>query len=279
MGMRAHLFINERSRRGRECAPAVRKALTAAGIDAVEAPSPRDVGDAQAIVCAGGDGTLLRAIDAAVEAKLPIGIIPLGTFNELARTLEIPLDIDGAVRAIAAGHLRTIDVAQVNGFYYVNEASIGISSRAARMQTPELKQRFGFLGVLWTAFQAMRYGRAIHAAVAFDGKTERFQTVQLTIANSHRFGGLLNVSDAAIDDGWLDLYSVDIAGPREAFFVARTIFAGKRQDAPGLRTRRAATFDVDTRHPHHIMADGEPAGMTPARFRVLPKALRVFVPR
>lgn len=276
--MRVHLFINERSRRGGEHAPAVRKALADASIEAVETPSYEDAHGAEAIVCAGGDGTLLRAIGAAVESKLPIGIIPLGTFNELARTLEIPLDVDGAVKAIAGGRLREIDVAEVNGHFYVNEASIGISSRAARMQTPELKQRFGFLGVLWTAFQAVRYGRPIHTTIRFDGRAERFQTIQLTVANSHRFGGLLNVSDAAIDDGWLDLYSVDIESPREAFAVARTMFAGKRRDAPGLRTRRASAFHVETRHPHLIMADGEPAGTTPARFRVLPKALRVFVP-
>ncbi len=105
------------------------------------------------------------------------------------------------------------------------------------------------------------------------------RTVQLTVANSDRFGGVFSVGDAAIDDGWLDLYSVDIAGPREFFSVARAAFTGERRDTPGLRTLRARSFTVTTRHAHHITADGEAAGTTPARFDVLPKALRVFVPQ
>lgn len=277
--MRVHLFINERSRRGQMHAAAVRASLRNADIEAIERSSFEKLEDVDAIVCAGGDGTLLSGIGAAIASELPLGIIPLGTFNELARTLEIPLDVEGAVATIASARARTIDVGRVNGKYFLNEASIGISSRAARMQTPELKQRFGFLGVLWTSVQAVRYGRPIRAEIRYDDRSERMRTIQLTVANSHRFGGFLSVADAAIDDGWLDLYSVDITSLREAFSVARLMFAGERHDAPGLRTRRARVFDVATRHAHRIMADGEPAGSTPARFEVIPKALRVFVPQ
>lgn len=270
--MRARVLINERSRRGREFAPKVRSALQQAGIETVER-------DYEAVLCAGGDGTLLRGIGPAIEANVPLGIIPLGTFNELARTLEIPLEVDAAVQAIASGVTRTIDVGEVNGVYFINEASIGISSRAARLQTPQVKQRFGFVGVVWTALRAAWYTRPFHVDVAYDGARERMRTVQLTIANSHRFGGVLEVADAAIDDGWLDLYNVDIESLRAAYGVARTVLAGERRDAPGLRTLRAHAFDVRTARPHHIMADGEPAGTTPARFAVRPRALRIYVPQ
>jgi diacylglycerol kinase (ATP) len=118
----------------------------------------------------------------------------------------------------------------------------------------------------------------MRVAVSFDSRRESFKTIQLTIANSHRFGGLFNVADAAIDDGWLDLYSVEIDNAVEAIGVAAAILRGRRADAPGLRTYRAARFHVYTRRRHHIRADGEPAGETPATFEVLPKALRVFAP-
>jgi diacylglycerol kinase family enzyme len=114
--------------------------------------------------------------------------------------------------------------------------------------------------------------------VSYDGKEERLRTIQLTIANSYRFGGFLQVADAAIDDGWLDLYSVDIRNVWEAFNIARAMFAGKRREVPGLRTLRSKRFEIRTHRPHHITADAEPAGMTPAVFEVFPKALRVFVP-
>ncbi|MDE2481313.1 MAG: YegS/Rv2252/BmrU family lipid kinase [bacterium] len=278
--MLAQLVLNTRSRRGHEAAPQVRDALARAGITVVEDGWPAEIApEADCIISAGGDGTLLRTIDTAIARGLPIGVIPLGTFNELARTLELPLDIEGAVRTIAAAHERTIDVARVNGTPFVNEASIGISSRITRLQTPELKQRFGAFGIVATAFQAFRHARPIHVDVEHDGECERLRTVQLTVANSHRFGGLVSVADAAIDDGWLDLYSVDIRSLHQAFAVARAIFGGKRTQADGLRTIRARAFTLRTKHAHRITADGEPAGVTPARFELEPKALRVYVPQ
>jgi diacylglycerol kinase (ATP) len=245
-----------------------------------ELGGPSDGGSpgVDAIVAAGGDGTIAHVIRRAIAYDVPIGVVPLGTFNELARTLGIPLDVTTACATIAAGRERTIDVARVNGTYYLNEASIGISSRLARLQLPQDKRRFGSLAILATAVQAFVHSRPIHVQVVHDGVAERFKTVQLTVANSHRFGGVFNVADAAIDDGWLDLYSVEIDSMVEAFSVGRAILRGKRESVPGLRTARSTAFDVITRRKHRITADVEPAGRTPARFEVIPKALRVFAP-
>jgi YegS/Rv2252/BmrU family lipid kinase len=278
--MRAQLVINLRSGRGRAYAEATRDALREANIEFVEVGLPGDVvADADCIICAGGDGTLLGAIDAAITRELPLGIVPLGTFNELARTLGIPLEVRAAVQVIAARYERAIDAARVNGQYFVNEASIGISSRLARLQTPEFKQHFGFLGVIAMAFSALRYARPMRATVNFDGRSQRMRTIQLTVANSNRFGGFLKVADAAIDDGWLDLYSVDIESVYEAFTIAHAMLTGRPFDVPGLRALRSRRFEVVTRRRHHISADGEPAGTTPASFEVFPKALRVFTPQ
>ncbi len=273
----AQLVLNENSRRGREAGAELREALRSAGIEFVESElSDAPASGVDCIIGAGGDGTVAACVAKAVEWKVPLGVIPLGTFNELARTLAIPLDVGGAVDVIARGKLRSVDVGSVNGRYFTNEASIGISSRIARIQTPELKQRFGFLAIFGTALQAFRQSRPMHVELRYDGKSERLRTIQLTVANSHRFGGFLEVADAAIDDGRLDLYSVDIRKFREAFAIAWAMLRGKRRAVPGLRTFRAARFEVRTSHPHHIAADAEPAGATPAVFEVLPKALSVF---
>lgn len=275
--MRALLLLNPESRRGREMAPTLREDLRRCGVEAVDAGAAEG-SKVDCVVSAGGDGTLTRAMARAIELDVPIGLVPLGTFNDLARTLNVPFDVAGACATIGAGKTRTIDVARVNGVYYASEASIGVSSRIARIQTSGDKRRFGALAVVATAFQAFRYVRPMHVTLSFDGKSERFKTVQLTVANSHRFGGVFNVADAAIDDGWLDVYSVEIDNAAEALSVARAVLSGKRQDAPGLRTYRSTAFHVHTRRSHHISADGEPAGETPATFEVLPKALRVYVP-
>jgi diacylglycerol kinase (ATP) len=274
--MRALLVLNRLSRRGLLAGNAVARALRDRGVEVVEGREPSGAFDC--IVAAGGDGTFVRLIPRAIALGIPIGLIPLGTFNDLARTLEIPTDVSKACDVIANGRTRTIDVARVNGYYYVNEASIGISSRVARLQLPIDKQRFGFFAIIATAMQALLLARRMHVEIEYDHHSEAFTTVQLTVANSYRFGGLFTVEDAAVDDGWLDLYSIQIRTAYEAFSVARTIMSGKRQTVPGLRTYRSKKFRVRTHHRHRIMADGEPAGKTPATFEILPHALRVFVP-
>lgn len=274
--MRALLVVNRRSRNGHRLRKHVRRELHQRGVEVVKhAHSP---GEVDCIIAAGGDGTVVRLIARAIALNVPLGVVPLGTFNDLARTLAVPLDLAPACDVIAAGHTRAIDVARVNGVYYVNEASIGISSRLARLQTRDEKQRFGVFTFAVSAFQAFRHARPIQAEIAFDERIERFKTVQLTVANSHHFGGFFTVGDAAIDDGWLDLYAIEIGSFAQAFSVARAIFAGRRRAVPGLRSYRAASFRVFTRRPHRITADGEPAGTTPAVFEVVPGALRVFTP-
>lgn len=214
----------------------------------------------------------------ALARNVPLGIVPLGTFNDLARTLGVPAAIANACETIVRGQTRIIDLGYVNGCYFVNEASVGVSTRIARRQTPELKQRFGLFAIIATALQTLLEVRPFSADISFDGRSEHVRSVQVTIANSARFGGVIARADAAIDDGWLDLYSIEPRNWLDAFALVRKILAGDPSSGQGLRTRRSQRFEVRTRHEHHIIADGEPAGMTPAVFEVLPKALTVFVP-
>jgi YegS/Rv2252/BmrU family lipid kinase len=275
--VRALLIVNPHARRGRALGGDVRRQLARRGVEMVEsASSPADL---DAIVVAGGDGTFARAIGTALAFGLPIGLVPLGTFNDLARTLEVPFDVGDACDTIAAGHTRTIDVARVNDAYYVTEASIGVSSRVARLQKARDKQRFGVLTVLLSAFAALRFLRPFHALVSYDDATVRMRTVQLTVANSNHFGGFITVADAAIDDGWLDLYSVEIDGPRSLVRVVTALLAGEARSVQGVRAFRSSSFEVATRRPRSIVADGEPAGRTPARFEILRRSVRVFVPQ
>jgi len=272
--VRAQVVVNPNSRRGTELGHLVAAELEAHGVAVANGAGA----EIDAIVVAGGDGTFVGQIGRALRRGIPMGLIPLGTFNDLARTLAIPLDVHRACAIVAAGCTRPIDVARVNGSYYVNEASIGISSRIARLQQPADKRRFGFFAIAASWLQAFAHARPIRVQVEFDGRCERFKTIQLTVANSNRFGGFVEVAGASIDDGWLDLYAVEIRGLFGAFPLARALLGGGTLDMPGLRRFRSRAFEVYTRHPHGIAADGEPAGKTPARFEVLPKALRVFVP-
>jgi diacylglycerol kinase (ATP) len=272
--MRALLVLNERSRLGLREGPAVCPTLERCGIECVVDPNAA----VEAVVAAGGDGTVIGAISMALARGVPLGIVPLGTFNDLARTLGIPLGLSDACEVIAGGRTRTIDVGHVNGCYYVNEASIGVSTRIARRQTPEVKQRFGLLGVISTTLQTLREIRPFFAEISYDGAVERVRTVQITVANNARFGGVIERPGASIEDGLLDLYSIEPRNWLDAFAVVRKILTRNPSSGEGLRTRQATRFTIRTHRPHHVGADGEPAGFTPAVFEVIPKALRVLVP-
>lgn len=273
--MRALLVVNPQARRGDQLGNAARNELRRLNVELVEEPAAREF---DAIIVVGGDGSIARQIPRALALDVPIGLVPAGTFNDLARTLAIPLELEAACATIAVGHTRTIDVAHVNGAYYVTEASIGVSSRIARLQRPADKQRFGVLALVASALQVVGFVRPFHVEIAFDGERRRFKTIQLTVANSQHFAGVLTVDDASIDDGWLDLYSIEIESLPQLFSVAGAMLARKRKPARGLRTYRAKSFAVTSRRPHRITADAEPAGTTPARFEIAPQALRVFVP-
>ena len=134
------------------------------------------------------------------------------------------------------------------------------------------------LAIIASVLKAARHARPLLAEIAYGGKRERFKAVQLTVANSQRFGGFITVEDAAIDDGWLDLYAVEVESLSQLFSLAGVIAATQARSARGLRTLRSTAFDVWTARPHHISADGEPAGSTPARFEVLRRAVRMLVP-
>ncbi|MBV9233493.1 MAG: lipid kinase [Candidatus Eremiobacteraeota bacterium] len=272
--MRVFLVVNPNSRWGARRGPRVAEELARHGMQLAPKAAP---GSIDAIVVAGGDGTFSRAIPLALRCGVPMGLVPLGTFNDLARTLEIPLDLESACAVIAAGAMRHIDIAEVNGVHYATEASIGLSSRLTRLQTSEAKQRLGWFAIALSVARALRYGRPFHVEISYDGTLERLRTIQVTVANSNHFGRFITVGDAAIDDGRLDLYAVEPAG-RAAISLARVLLSGKRFSAPGLRALRATRFEVRTRRRHRITADGEPAGTTPACFNLSARALAVFAP-
>ncbi|MDP9110452.1 MAG: YegS/Rv2252/BmrU family lipid kinase [Candidatus Eremiobacteraeota bacterium] len=274
--MRSLLILNEKSRRGAQLAETVRASLRARGAALTEDRiSP---GKIDSVIAAGGDGTVISAVDAAMSSNVPLGIIPLGTFNDLARSFDLPPGVEESCNVATGSRTRLIDVGRVNGRYFVNEASIGLSTRIARRQTPEVKRRFGFLGIAGTTLQTLRQSRPFHAEVHYDGKTEFLRTIQITIANNAHFGGVIDNPDAAIDDNRLDLYSIEVRNWLGVFPILRKLLSHDPRQVSGLRMRGSARFVVRTSHAHHVSADGEPAGFTPATFEVLPRALRVLIP-
>jgi diacylglycerol kinase (ATP) len=290
VGLRVLLAVNVRARQGRDARTRAAAALRSQGHEVIVADTRRAADLERAIVehrgridvaaVGGGDGTLISAIGGLRSAGVPLLILPLGTINELARTLAIPPGIEAACALLEAGEPHAIDVGRVNGFWFFNEASIGLSTHVAREQTGEVKSRWGMLAIPLATVRAWRSLRPYHLDVELEnGEHTAFRTMQLTVANSYRFGGVVENTAARIDDGTLDLYSIELRRWWEPLEILGAVAIKRFPDAKGVQTIRGRRFVVRGRHRHHVFADGEPATKTPAEFTVVPRAISVFVPK
>jgi diacylglycerol kinase (ATP) len=153
---RALMLVNPNARRGTAALEPVVERLRAGGVDAVieRFETPDEVSsdiarrrhEADLVVVCGGDGTINSAAKGVLETGLPMGIMPMGTANDLARTLGIPDDLLQAAEIIVRGHTSRVDLGEVNGHPFFNVASMGLSVELARGLTPEAKRRWGKLG-------------------------------------------------------------------------------------------------------------------------------------
>lgn len=237
--------------------------------------------DCDLVIVAGGDGSLNAALQALVDVDLPLGILPLGTANDLAKSLGIPLDLKGASEVIAGGLTQRIDVGCVNKIYYFNEMSIGLSVMVSRLLGGDdpLKKKLGIFALLVRAFQVMRRMRRFHAWVRCGDKPEIFlRTAQLTIGNSRGFGGFVASDEASIVDHKLDLYSLSFTHWYSYLETLHSLMRHRYDDARTVVTTHARKFKIRTKKPRAIEADGEVVSMTPAHVEVVPKAVAVFVP-
>jgi YegS/Rv2252/BmrU family lipid kinase len=286
---RAVLLRNPKSRRGSEPIEPVLQRLEQGGIDVTietfEAlpEIARDIvrlrDRADLVIVCGGDGSVSSAALAAMESGLPLGIIPMGTANDLARTLDLPMDLVAAAGIIARGETRPIDVGTVNGHAFFNVASIGLSSELAQGLDPALKKRFGRLGYALAAMRVLTRASRFSARITEKGRTIDADTYQIAIGNGRHYGGGNVVEEnAEIDDGHLDLYSLELKNVWKLALMLRSFRSGTHGAWQEVRTAKCIEFDIETKRPMPINADGEIVTATPAHFKVHPKAISIFAP-
>jgi diacylglycerol kinase (ATP) len=288
---RALLFVNDQASQTGKRTDEIVEALTAGGLqvervevscsDYAERLRER-LGGADLLVVAGGDGTVRCAAEAIMqvaEGRLPLGIVPLGTANNVARSLGLPLTIPEACRAIAEGQSVPMDLGRVNGRFFVSVAGIGFSTRVHEQVPPAEKRRWGSLAY---AFQAARLlfnpPPVFRAEIRSAEGTQRVKALQITVCNGRYYGAHLQVhADATLSDGLLDLSIVEGENwLRGAFKTLLPLPAGHA--SPGLKLLRLRSFEIICRPVMKIDVEGATDLSTPARFDVLPGALQVFAP-
>jgi diacylglycerol kinase (ATP) len=287
-GRIALVLINQGSRQGdADLRPAL-DVLRRSGVEAVEVSSDdhRRLQQALAqhrdrvdrVVVGGGDGTLNAVLDGLIETRLPLGILPLGTANDLARTLELPSDLAEAAAVVAAGRTRQIDVGCVNGKHFFNVASLGLSTQVARELTRETKRRWGVLGYPIALWRAVHKRRSFRADIRCDQERRRLHSIQIWIGNGRHFGGGMTIAaNARIDDGKLDLVSLAPRSFWQLIVSSARLRWGFRHDER-LRHWRGTEIEIRTHRRMPINTDGEVTTQTPAQVRIVPKAISVYVP-
>ena len=289
MRRRALVLVNHGARSGSLPIESALDVLWAGGIEIVEEPMPSssDLPDLirerrasiDCVIIGGGDGTLNRSAPALMAHDLPFGILPLGTANDLARTLGIGLDPISAAQVIVAGHLRTIDLGTVNGHPFFNVASIGFSAELAAELTAEAKRRWGTIGYALASAKLLARTRPFTAFIEHDDKTEKVKTVQISVGNGRHYGGGLTVDySAEPDDGVFHVYSLEVSHWSRLVALAPSLKRGTHGEAQDVRAFTTKALTIRTRRARSVNTDGELTTATPAKFKVLPQAVRVFAP-
>ncbi len=284
----ALLVINPKSRRGSTSASEARAALLGAGVPILEreCAKAKQLSDlirstvplVDSVVIAGGDGTLNAALPGLLDSRQPLGILPLGTGNDLARTLGIPPDLQAAARIIAARHIKRIDVGMANDKPFFNVASVGFGADLTRALTRDAKKRWGTLGYVVAALRALDRLRPFTVEIEQNGTVERSRTIHLAIGNGSHYGGGMVLAEAAIDDGRLEVRSLEVDSRWQLLVALPSVREGRHGRWRIIGTGPGLDILARTRRPRSVNTDGEITTKTPARFRVLPGAVGVFVP-
>ena len=289
---RVAVVINTRARSGARALPLVEQTLRGVADEVSVHPvdGGRELEDAlravidtepDLLVVGGGDGTIGCAAAMVAHTRTTLGVLPLGTANDFARTLEIPTGLVAAVDTLVTGSVVDVDLGRVDGRAYLNVASVGLSVAVTQRLTPGLKRRLGRFAYPAATLAAYRSHRPVAALLELDDGSvlELADLMQVAVGNGRHYGGGLTVApNASIDDHLLDVYAVEQGRLRDHLSVARLLRTGHLVEHERVHHVTARRIRLVTDEPLPVNLDGEIAATTPATFEVDRNALHVVVP-
>lgn len=293
--MRARVICNPYSGGGAYSPEEVHEALDGFDLEWVNTGAAGDARDAARewreglLLVVGGDGTVNEAVNglglASFPAGVTLGLLPTGTGNDLAATLGIPEDHEGAVETLREMRVHTLDAARVNSAgigerYFVNVATGGLGARISDVTDKDTKSRWGKLAYFRASIEAAREFDVQEFSLTLDGDERRVRAVNVAVANCrYSGGGWLAAPEADPEDGLLDIVVIEDVGVGEVLdlapaALARSDYLGKE----GVFHTRAKEIRVDSQPGElQFTVDGEVIGDEPARFSALPERLKVIV--
>lgn len=232
-----------------------------------------------AVVVAGGDGTLNASIQALAHQPTALGVIPIGTTNVWAKEMGIPLNVNAATDVLLKGERAQVDLGRANRRYFIFVASAGFDASVTRGVDTKAKRRLGMLAYVIAAIIEALKLRGEDVNIYADGRVLRQRILMVVAHNVRLYGGVLKMSpDAYADDGLLDIWVFRGQGRLAAIFHIFTILLGLHPRDPGTDYYRSARVVIDAKRPLPVQLDGDYFGTTPVAFRVVPSALRIIIP-
>ncbi len=257
--------VSFRVERTRGLEDGVERALRAA--EAAEVP-----------VVISGDGLIGAVGGALAGSEVPLGIVPGGRGNDLARVLGIPTEPEDVVTMLTTGELRRIDVGEVNGKRFLGIVSVGFDS-VANERANQTRWLRGNLVYAYSGVRTLLGWKPARFTIGVGEERKRFTGYSVSVANSKAFGGGMFIApDADLADGEFDVVSVGEVGKLRFLSNLPKVFKGTHVEEDEVRVFRAARLELSASRPFPVYADGEHLTDLPATLRVLPRALSVIVP-
>ncbi|EQA97876.1 diacylglycerol/lipid kinase family protein [Sphingobium baderi] len=286
----AVLIVNTQSRKGEASFAQARDLLEKAGVRLIAAHAVKNPDQmaqtvraavrsgAPMVIVGGGDGSLSGTVDELVGKDCVFAVLPLGTANSFARTLGLPLELDGAVDAIAHGRRRRIDLGMIDRDYFVNAASMGLSPMIGDTVPHKLKRYLGRVGYLLWAVKCSFGFRAFRLVVDDGVKEHRMWSTEVRILNGPFHGGV-ELSDAAdVDTGEIVVQAIVGRSHMRLAWDWYAKFFRLRDRNAHTEEFRGKSFRLTARPPQRLSIDGEVLARTPFTAKVAGGAVEVAVP-
>jgi diacylglycerol kinase family enzyme len=235
------------------------------------------------VVAAGGDGTVSAVAEAVRGTGTALGVLPLGTLNHFAKDLGLPLEAAEAARVIAQGRRTRVDLGEVNGRSFINNASLGIYPKIVR-ERADRQRRFGHskrTAMLWATLAVLDRPALLELRLELDEQAQNCRAPFVFIGNNdYALEGFEIGTRARLDAGKLNVYTTKRASALGLLGLALRAIFGRLRQADDFMESAVRSLRVESRRPRLLVAiDGEVRTMeTPLEFSILPRALEVIVP-
>lgn len=240
-------------------------------------------GNAEIIVAGGGDGTISSVAAIVARSGKTFGVLPLGTLNNFSKDIGVPQDIADAVRIIAEGHTSEIDLAEVNGRIFINNSSIGLYPRIVRKRVQQQRLGYGkWRAAFWATLRIFRISPFLKVEILVEGRLFIRKTPFVFIGNNQYEMELYNIGRRPdLDKGKLSIYFLHRGGRLGVIMLLLRTITGTVKQWRDFEEVLTDSVSIHTRRTRmHVAFDGEVAVVeTPLRYKILPMALRVIVPK